>query len=101
MLLKQPALHLVEDEAHGKAGEQAQAKAEVRCLLGGINAVVEHGDEGGQAGLVHGGDERQISHHKVECGGPGSCRPVLLPRLQYQVIQLPIWLSRKCKWPLQ
>ena len=81
VLLKEPPLHLVKDEAHGKAGEQAQAHAHVWCLLTGVNAVVEHGDVVGEGGLVHGRDEGQISHHKVEGGGTCCCRPILLPGL--------------------
>lgn len=86
MLLKEPALHLVKDEAHSEAGEQAQTDAHIRRLLTGIHAVVEHGDEGGQGGLVHGRDEGQISHDEVEGRGTRSCRPVLLPGLYTRAI---------------
>ena len=82
VLLKQAPLHLVENEAGGKGGQEAQASGDLRCLVADINAVVEHGDEVGEGGLVHGGDESQVSHHKVQGGCSSGCRPVLLPSLQ-------------------
>ena len=85
VLLGQAALHLVKHEVHGKGGEQAQADAHIGRPLTGINAVVKHGDEGRQGGLVHGRNESQISHHKVHNGGPCSCGPVLLPSLQHSM----------------
>lgn len=57
MLLQQAPLHLVKDEAHGKARQEAQPRRHICRLLAGINAVIEHGNEVGQGSLVHGGDE--------------------------------------------
>ena len=78
MLLKQAPLHLVKDEARGKGGEQAQAGGDIWGLVAGVDAVGKHGDEVGEGGLVHGGDEGQVRHHKVEGGSACCCRPILL-----------------------
>ena len=71
--------HRGEDEFGGEIDEGSQACGQVNALRAAPQTVVEDLDEVLQAVLVHGVNEGQVSHDKVQDGAPLWKRLVLLP----------------------
>ena len=62
--------HRSEDKVGDVLYEGAQAGGQVNALGAGLHALIEDLDEVVQAVLVHGVDERQVSHDKVQDAAP-------------------------------